>query len=194
MPNHPRSVAVFCGSRFGHDPAFRAAAHALGQGLAKAGIRLVYGGGNVGLMGVTADAALAAGGHVLGVIPTFLQRREVAHQGPVELVLTDTMHDRKRLMFEAAHAFVIMPGGLGTFDEAIEITTWRQLALHDKPIMVCNVNGWATPYLSMLEAAIQQGFAPPTTASLYEVHPDVPTVLARLAALPQPAPGLSERL
>ena len=194
MSPAPRSVAVFCGSRFGHNPAFRAAAQALGQGLGQAGIRLVYGGGNVGLMGVTADAALAAGGQVLGIIPTFLQRREVAHQGAVDLVLTETMHDRKRQMFEAAHAFVIMPGGLGTFDEAIEITTWRQLALHDKPILVCNVNGWATPYLTMLEAAVQQGFAPLETASLYEVLPNVPDVLARLATLPRPDLGLPERL
>ena len=145
-------------------------------------------------MGVTADAALAAGGQVLGIIPTFLQRREVAHQGPVELVLTETMHDRKRLMSEAAHAFVVMPGGLGTFDEAIEITTWRQLALHDKPILVCNVNGWAAPYLAMLDAAIRQGFAAPETASLYETLPDVPTLLDRLQSLPTSAPGRPERV
>ena len=194
MPTIPRSVAVFCGSRFGHDPAFRAAAQALGDGLARAGIRLVYGGGNVGLMGVTADAALAADGKVLGIIPTFLQRREVAHAGPVELVITDTMHDRKRRMSEAAHAFVVMPGGLGTFDEAIEITTWRQLALHDKPIFICNVNGWADPYLNLLQAAVKQGFAPPETSGLYETVPDVPTLLTRLATVPVPASGHPERL
>ena len=193
MPSISRSVAVFCGSRFGHDPAFRAAAHALGHGLAQAGIRLVYGGGNVGLMGVTADAALAAGGQVLGIIPSFLQRREVAHTGAVDLVITDTMHDRKRRMSDAAHAFVVMPGGLGTFDEAIEITTWRQLELHDKPIYICNVHGWADAYLALLHAAIEQGFAPPTTAALYETVPDVPTLLTRLATIPDAAPGHPER-
>ena len=194
MPQQPQAVAVFCGSRFGNDPAFRAAAETLGRGLAQAGIRLVYGGGHVGLMGVVADATLAAGGEVLGIIPAFLQRREVAHQGAVALVVTDSMHDRKRQMFEAAGAFVVMPGGLGTFDEAIEITTWRQLRLHDKPILVCNVGGWATPYLDMLAATVRQGFAPPETASLYEAVPDVPAVLARLAALPRSAMGRPERV
>ena len=189
-----QTAAVFCGSRFGNDPAFRAAAEALGQGLALAGIRLVYGGGRVGLMGVVADAALAAGGRVLGIIPAFLQRREVAHAGMVELVVTDTMHDRKRRMFEAAGAFVVMPGGLGTFDEAIEITTWRQLGLHDKPILVCNVGGWATPYLDLLAAAVRQGFAGPETAGLYEAVPDVAGVLARLSTLPSPAVGQPERV
>ena len=189
-----RSVAVFCGSRTGVDPAFRVASAALGTGLAEAGIRLVYGGGRVGLMGVVADAALEAGGHVLGIIPDFLQRREVAHGGPVQLVVTGTMHDRKRQMFEAADAFVVMPGGLGTFDEAIEITTWRQLGLHDKPILVCNVAGWAQPYVRMIEAAVETGFAAANAAGLYDVLPDVPAVLARLAVAPRPAMGQPERV
>src|SRR5947209_11456432 len=175
-----RSVAVFCGSRFGADPAYRQAAEALGTGLGRAGLRLVCGGGRVGLMGVVADAVLEAGGTVLGIIPDFLQRREVAHGGAVELVITDTMHDRKRQMFAAADAFVMMPGGLGTFDETIEITTWRQLGLHDKPIFVCDVEGWAGPYVAMLEAAITQGFAAPETARLYDVVADVPALLDRL--------------
>ncbi len=189
-----RSVAVFCGSRFGHDPAFRAAAEALGRGLAQAGLRLVYGGGRVGLMGVVADAVLEHGGSVFGVIPGFLQRREVAHGGPVDLVITDTMHDRKQRMFEAADAFVTMPGGLGTFDETIEITTWRQLGLHDKPVLVCDVQGWARPYLATLRAAIDQGFADPATADLYQVLPDVPAVLGRLATLVRPQAGQPERV
>ena len=175
-----RSVAVFCGSRLGADPAHRIAAVALGAGLAAAGLRLVYGGGNVGLMGAVADGALGGGGEVLGIIPEFLQRREVAHDGVQRMILTDTMHDRKRQMFEASDAFVTMPGGLGTFDETIEITTWRQLGLHDKPILVCDVGGWAQPYLALLDAAVRQGFADPATAALYEVLPDVPAVLRRL--------------
>ena len=189
-----RSVAVFCGSRFGSDPAYRLAAEALGAGLAAAGLRLVYGGGRVGLMGVLADAALAGGGAVLGIIPEFLQRREVAHGGAVELVMTDTMHDRKRRMFEAADAFVTLPGGLGTFDETIEITTWRQLGLHDKPVLVCNVAGWAQPFLAMMRAAVDQGFAEPSSAQLFEVLPDVGSVLARLSEVARPGIGQPERV
>ena len=193
-PSAIRSVAVFCGSRFGHDPIHTEAAAALGRGLATAGIRLVYGGGGVGLMGIVADAALAAGGEVLGVIPEFLQRREVAHAGVGTLVVTDSMHDRKRRMFDAADAFITMPGGLGTFDETIEITTWRQLGLHDKPILVCDVAGWAKPYLATIQAAIDQGFAGPECLLLYEVLPDVDAVLARLAAITSPGAGQPERV
>ncbi len=188
-PGPTLSVAVFCGSRHGVHPAYAAAAAALGRGLAAAGMRLVYGGGQVGLMGVVADAALAAGGTVLGIIPDFLKRREVAHQGPVALVVTDSMHDRKRQMFDAADVFVTMPGGLGTFDETIEITTWRQLRLHDKPILICDVEGWARPYLAMIDAAVATGFADPQTRRLFDVVPDVPALLDRLSALaPIPAP------
>lgn len=192
--HHIRSVAVFCGSRFGNDPAYREAADALGAGIAKAGWRLVYGGGRVGLMGVVADAVLAGGGSVFGVIPDFLQRREVAHGGAVDLVITETMHDRKTRMFEAADAFVTLPGGLGTFDETIEITTWRQLGLHDKPVLICNVLGWAQPYLASIDGAIAQGFADAGSAKLYEVLPDVSSVLARLSALSRPAAGNPGRL
>jgi uncharacterized protein (TIGR00730 family) len=195
MPPQPiRSVAVFCGSRVGHDPVYAAAAAALGGGLGAAGLRLVYGGGGVGLMGIVADAAIAAGGEVLGIIPEFLQRREVAHAGVGEMVVTDTMHDRKRRMFDAADAFVTMPGGLGTFDETIEITTWRQLALHDKPILICDVAGWAQPYLASIQGAVDQGFAGPECLRLYEVLPDVDAVLARLAALTSPGAGQPERV
>jgi len=194
LPVPSRSVAVFCGSRFGADPAYRAAAVELGAGIAEAGWRLVYGGGRVGLMGVVADAVLAGGGQVLGIIPDFLQRREVAHSGGIELVMTDTMHDRKRQMFEAADAFVTLPGGLGTFDETIEITTWRQLGLHDKPVLICDVNGWAQPYVALLRAAIGQGFAEPSCERLFEVLPDVPATLARLGELASPPVGLPERV
>jgi len=195
MPPGPiRSVAVFCGSRFGHDPAYAEAAAAFGAGLAAAGIRLVYGGSGVGLMGVIADAALSAGGEVLGIIPEFLQRREVAHAGLGAMVVTANMHDRKRRMFDAADAFVTMPGGLGTFDETIEITTWRQLALHDKPILICDVAGWAQPYLATIRAACDQGFAGEECLRLFEVLPDVDAILMRLAALIAPGAGQPERV
>ena len=183
-----RAVAVFCGAHSGHDPAFAAAAREFGRGLARAGIRLVYGGGRIGLMGEIADAALAAGGEVLGVIPDFLTRQEVAHQGLTDLVVTDSMHSRKQLMFTEADAFVSLPGGLGTLDETIEIITWRQLRLHDKPILLCNVTGSARPLLAAIEAAIAFGFAHEGARRLFEVVDGVPALLARLRHLhPMPA-------
>ena len=156
-----RSLAVFCGSRLGNKPDYAAAGRTLGQGMARAGIRLVYGGGRIGIMGVVADAVLAAGGQVLGVIPDFLTKMEVAHENATELVVTDTMHTRKRRLYEESDAFLIMPGGLGTFDEAFEIITWRQLRLHDKPIVICNAAGWAGPLVGAIDQAIAQGFADP---------------------------------
>ena len=185
--SHITSVAVFCGSSFGTSPAFSAAAEALGRGIARAGWCLVYGGGQMGLMGVVANAALAEGGRVVGVIPEFLRRLEIAHDGVSELVVTDSMHSRKTGMFERADAFVTLPGGLGTLDETVEIITWRQLRLHAKPILVCNVLGSAAPLVAAIEASITLGFARPEVRQLFEVHEGVPAVLARLAELPAPA-------
>ena len=184
MPPNIRSVAVFCGSRVGLDPAWRAAAEALGRGLASSGIRLIYGGGRVGLMGAVADGALAAGGAVTGVIPDFLRAREVAHSGGVELTVTDTMHSRKALMFDGADAFVTLPGGLGTLDETVEIVTWRQLGLHDRPLLIANINGWATGLINLLNSFVADGFADPSARALWEVQPDVPAILRRLLTLP----------
>jgi uncharacterized protein (TIGR00730 family) len=188
------AVAVFCGARTGNDPAYRAAAQTLGHGLAEAGIRLVYGGGRIGLMGVLADAALSAGGTVIGVIPEFLTRREVAHTTITEMIVTDSMHSRKQHMFEAADAFVSLPGGLGTLDETIEIITWRQLGLHAKPILICDVTGSAAPFLAAIEAAIAGGFALPGTRELYQVVDSVPAVLLRLAQLRRGERGEAARL
>jgi len=181
--SHIHAVAVFCGSRSGNDPAYRDAAQALGQGLARAGLRLVYGGGRIGLMGVLADAALAEGGTVTGVIPEFLTRREVAHAGITELVVTDSMHSRKQRMFQAADAFISLPGGLGTLDETIEIITWRQLRLHAKPILICDVAGSAAPFLAVIDAAIAADFAELEARQLYEVLDGVPAALRRLSRL-----------
>src|SRR3954471_21704372 len=175
-----RSLAVFCGSRVGADPVYAAAGRALGQGLGRAGIRLVYGGGRIGIMGVVADAVLEAGGSVLGVIPDFLKRWEVEHQAVQSMVITDSMHERKTRLYEESDAFLTMPGGLGTFDETFEIITWRQLRLHDKPIILCNVAGWAKPLVATIDHAIEQGFADPACRQLFEVIDDVPTVLKRL--------------
>ena len=181
------SVTVFCGSNPGTDPAYAAAAKALGEGLGGRGIRLVFGGGNVGLMGITAASTLASGGEVTGVIPDFLRQREVEFQGLTELIVTDSMHTRKRRLFALGNAFVVMPGGLGTFDETFEIFTWKQLGQHTKPIILVNILGWAEPFVALLEETIKRGFARPEIRNLFEVQPDVPAVLARLEELRSPA-------
>ncbi len=184
MPANISSVVVFCGSRVGTDPAWRAAAEALGRGLASSGIRLIYGGGRVGLMGAVADGALAAGGAVTGIIPDFLRAREVAHPGVTDLHVTDSMHSRKALMFQHADAFVTLPGGLGTLDETVEVITWRQLGLHDRPVIIANINGWGTGIINVLNGFVTTGFADSSARALYEVVPDVPAVLRRLLTMP----------
>jgi uncharacterized protein (TIGR00730 family) len=178
------SVAVFCGSRLGANPAFAAAARELGRGLAEAGIRLVYGGGKTGMMGQVADAVLESGGTVLGVIPDFLTRMEVAHPDVTEMVITDSMHDRKRRMAEAADAFITMPGGIGTMDETIEIISWRQLRLHDKPIYICDVAGSAAPLVAAIDGTIAQEFAAADARELFTVVNGVPALLALLGRAP----------
>ena len=174
------TVTVFCGSSFGQDPVFREAAVALGDGLARAGMRLVYGGGRIGLMGAVADAALAAGGEVIGVIPDFLRTTEIAHAALTRLEVTDSMHTRKRRMFELSDAFVSFTGGIGTLEETIEILTWRQLGLHTKPILICDIAGAAAPMLATIEGAITRGFAKPSLRGCYEVIDGVAAVLKRL--------------
>jgi uncharacterized protein (TIGR00730 family) len=179
------SVAVFCGSRLGFDPAFANAARELGRGLASAGIRLIYGGGKNGMMGVLADAVLDAGGTVTGVIPDFLTKWEVAHPGVTEMIVTSSMHDRKRRMAEEADAFVTLPGGLGTLDETVEIVTWRQLRLHDKPIYVCDIGGSAAPFVSAVEGIIAQGFAGPEARGYFTVVAGVSALLDILGGASQ---------
>ncbi len=181
--NSTRSAAVFCGSRHGNDPAFSKATAEFGARLAEAGIRLVYGGGRIGLMGVLADAVLAGGGQVFGVIPDFLRRLEVEHGGVTEMVVTETMHARKQLMCDEADAFVTLPGGLGTYDETIEIITWRQLRLHDKPIFILDIAGSARPLIAAIDAAIEMGFASADARNLFEVLDSVEAVTGRLRAL-----------
>lgn len=178
-----KSVAVFCGSRHGHDPIWRESAEELGLGLAAAGISLVYGGGRVGLMGVVADSVLAGGGQVTGVIPDFLMRREVAHPEVENLIVTADMHSRKQRMFSLSDAFIMMPGGLGTYDEVIEIITWRQLGLHDKPVLLCDIAGSAQPIHKAMVAAVEMGFADPSALELFETVDGVAAVLRRLTGL-----------
>src|ERR1700687_244226 len=144
-----KRICVYCGSSGRVNEAYRAAATRLGMVLARAGIELIYGGGRVGLMGLVADAALAEGGRVTGIIPMHLHDREVGHTGLTELVVVDNMHNRKRRMFELADAFAVLPGGLGTLDETLEIITWKQLGLHDKPVVIVDVAGYWTPLIEL---------------------------------------------
>jgi uncharacterized protein (TIGR00730 family) len=178
------SVTVFCGSSPGTAPDYAAAAQAMGEGIARAGMKLVFGGGNVGLMGVVAGAALREGGHVIGIIPDFLRQREIEFPGLSELIVTDSMHTRKRRLFALADAFVVLPGGLGTLDETFEMLTWRQLGRHQKPIYLCNVLGWADAFAGLIDSVIASGFAKPAIREMYEITADVPSTLARLSALP----------
>ena len=178
------SVCVYCGSHAGASPVHRTAAQRLGTLVAQSGRKLVYGGGSIGLMAAAADAALAAGGSVVGVIPRFLQRMEVAHAGLTELHLVDSMHERKQKMAALADAFVVLPGGLGTLDETIEIITWRQLGVHDKPIIVVDLAGYWRPLHDLFAAVIAGGFASRDILRLFTFVPSVEAALAALAAAP----------
>lgn len=164
------SVCVFCGSNPGADPAFRAAAAELGRLLAREGVRLVYGGGNVGLMGVIADAVLAAGGEAIGVIPHALASKELAHQGLTQLHVVDSMHERKAMMADLAGGFVAMPGGLGTFEEILEIITWAQLGIHAKPCALLNVSGYYDKLIDFLDHAVSQQLLMPAHRAMLLVH------------------------
>jgi uncharacterized protein (TIGR00730 family) len=175
-----KAVVVFCGASMGARPIWREEAAALGAGLAQAGIRLIYGGGGIGLMGVVADACLRAGGEVTGVIPSFLTQREHAMPELARLEVTDSMHSRKLRMFHLADAAISFAGGLGTLDETFEFLTWKQLGLHAKPIIVCDVEGSAQALLGAIEASIAMGFAEPNVRQLYEVVDGVPSLLSRL--------------
>ncbi|MEM9038103.1 MAG: TIGR00730 family Rossman fold protein [Actinomycetota bacterium] len=158
MPTEITSLCVYCGSSPGHDPVYVETARALGRHLAERSVRMVYGGGAVGLMGRTADAVMAAGGEVTGIIPVGLFSREIAHQGLTELVEVDTMHTRKREMFDRADAFIALPGGLGTLEELAEILTWSQLGVHNKPVGVLDVDGYWQPFFDLLDRAVAEGF------------------------------------
>jgi uncharacterized protein (TIGR00730 family) len=164
--------------------AYREAASELGASLAKAGIEVVFGGGRVGLMGLLADAALAGGGRVTGIIPTRLRDAELAHQGISELVIVASMHERKQRMAERADAFAILPGGIGTLDETFEILSWKQLGLHDKPIFLVDIDGYWERLRGLLEDIVERGFAAPKTRDLLRVVPTVGALMATLAEAP----------
>ena len=153
-----RSIAVYCGANTGAHPAYAEAARAVGRTLAEQGLRLVYGGGQVGLMGILADAAIDAGGEVTGVIPAFLDHKEIAHPRVKDMQIVDTMHERKMAMAEAADAFIAMPGGLGTLEELFEMWTWSQLGQHEKPLALLNVNGYWDQLSGFLDHMQAEGF------------------------------------
>jgi hypothetical protein len=180
-------ICVFAGSNFGARAIYAERARDLGVALAEAGIGLVYGGGKVGLMGVLADAVLAAGGEVIGVIPRALATKEVAHHGLTELRVVASMHERKALMAELADGFVALPGGFGTFDELLEIVTWAQLGLHAKPIGVLNVAGYFDAFATLVERAIGEEFVRPEYRELFVLGDDPRVLLARLATHVPPA-------
>jgi len=168
-----RSVCVFCGSRPGVDPAHAAAAAAAGDMIARAGWRLVYGAGDVGLMGEVARAALAAGGRMLGVIPAHLVERERGRRDLTQMVVTEDMHERKKVMFMNSDAIVVLPGGAGTLDEFFEVLTWAQIGLHAKPIFLLDVAGYWQPLVALIAHLIAQGFADEGLRGLFTAVPDV---------------------
>lgn len=186
------SLCVYCGSRPGSNPAFAQTARAVGDWIGRHGGQLVYGGGHNGLMGLVADATLAAGGRVVGIIPKALVEREWAHKGCSELHVVDTMHERKRVMAERADAFLALPGGIGTFEEFFEVWTWRQLGYHDKPVGLLNMAGYYDALVAFLQSTVQQGFMGDWQMDLIRVDTDPASLLRDLvqAAGLSPAPRL----
>ena len=156
--NNIKSLCVYCGSSINVDDAYKVAAEQMGILLAENNIRLVYGGGKAGLMGIIADSVMKNGGEVTGIIPAHIADREIQHKGLTELQVVDTMHTRKQMMVDQSDAFLILPGGIGTLDETCEIMTWRQLGIHDKPIIIANIKDYWTPFLNMIDMVVKEGF------------------------------------
>ena len=181
------SLCVYCGSRSGSEPAYARAAEAVGTLIGQLGWQLVYGGGRAGLMGTVADAALAAGARVVGVIPNSLMVRELGHAGLHELHVVETMHQRKQLMAERSDAFLALPGGIGTFEELFEVWTWRQLGYHDKPVGLLNVAGYYDALIEFLRQTQQRGFVYEAQRELLQVDEDAQRLLGRLAELAKQA-------
>lgn len=174
-------ICVFCGSSPGGRPEYRKAAEVLGTYLAGEKIGIVYGGGNVGLMGALADAALGAGGEVIGVIPEHLMAREVGHKGLTKMHVVKSMHERKTLMSDLADGFVALPGGFGTFEEFCEVLTWSQLGLHQKPCGLLNVNGYYSPLLAMFNHAVEERFLKPENRRIVLADSDIPSLIEAMS-------------
>ncbi len=182
-----RSVCVYCGSSDRGPPAHRAAARQFGRLLAESGLQLVFGGGRVGLMGTVADAVLEGGGRAVGIIPEHLVKTEVGHAKVSELIIVPSMHVRKETMFRRSDAFVVLPGGPGTLDELFEILTWRQLGLHDKPIVLANLDGYWEPLLALIDAIIGNGYVGRHFMRFYTVVDRIEDVIPALRAAAEPA-------
>ncbi len=176
-----RSICIFCGSNLGIRPAYRLAAEQLASLLVQRGIDLVYGGGNIGLMGVLADSMLASGGKVIGVIPESLMAREVGHRGLTELRVVNSMHQRKALMSDLSDAFIALPGGFGTFEEFCEVVTWSQLGIQEKPCGLLNVAGYYDPLLRLFDNAVREGFLHPDNRALVLDDHDPERLLEKMA-------------
>ena len=185
-----RSICVFCGASSGRDPRYTDVAVAVGMELARRGIELVYGGGRLGLMGAVADAALAAGGRVTGVIPSGLVDRELAHGGVTELRIVSTLHERKAVMAELSDAFVALPGGLGTLEELAEVLSWAQLGLHAKPVGALDVAGFFRPLVAHVDHAAAEGFVSDRHRDLLLVDDDLDRLLGRFQAWESPGSRL----
>lgn len=181
-----QAICVFCGSNVGRDPAYEAAAVEVGTALGKAGLKLVYGGGKIGLMGAVADAAIAAGGEVVGVMPRALAEREIAHAGLSELHVVESMHQRKTMMADLADGFITLPGGAGTLEEFFEQWTWAQLGIHGKPCGLLNVSGYFTPLVAMLEKIVTEGFVAARYVEMLVVESSVEQMLRRFASYTPP--------
>ena len=186
MPSHSsrHAICVYCGSTGETIPAHRKVAENLGEILAQTGTDLVFGGGHIGLMGVLADTLLDRGGKVTGIIPEFLKEWEVAHNGLSELLVVKSMHERKQIMFERSDAFVILPGGLGTLDEFLEVLTWKQLGLHKKPVILVNADGFWQPLRALFEHLMEKGYAGKETGDLLQVIETVEEIRPILENLP----------
>lgn len=180
MTHHTASICVYCGSRMGGDPAYRESALGLGKALADNDWRLVYGAGDVGLMGEVAKAAQDAGADTFGVIPEHLLNREVGKRDLTRFIVTENMHERKKVMFMNSDAVVVLPGGAGSLDEFFEILTWRQLGLHNKPILLLNVNGFWDPLIGLIDHVITQGFAEDSLKGFVTVVDNVDQAVAAL--------------
>lgn len=190
-----RALCVYCAASNKVAPSHLEAAYEMGQLAARRGIRIVFGAGNVGLMGALAEGALSEKGQITGIIPEHLEKWEVGHKGISEYLVVSSMHERKRVMFERSDAFCVLPGGLGTLDETLEMITWRQLKMHDKPIVLVNNDGYWDPLIRLIDHVVAEGFLHQTPEKLFQVVDRVPDVFDAIAAAPAPGlPDMIERL
>lgn len=181
-----KTLCVYCGSRASNNENFKFLADKIGKILGQNEIKLIYGGGNVGLMGIVATSVIENGGTVHGIIPAHLDKIEKSHENITELTVVDNMHQRKRLMFDNSDAFLILPGSIGTLDETIEVITWRQLQLHDKPIVLLNYEKYWDPFLDLLRNIVEFDFASENTFDLFDIVNEAEEVLPLLKSLPEP--------